>query len=95
MDLPSRPVVAGDYATAAIAFMAATISGYASRVGSRAMQAELVRLLESACGRVLGKPTVGVVIPQESWASGIGVLSDDTHAEIREQIDAFLAMLDA
>ena len=94
IDWLSRPVVAGDYDSTAIAGMSATVSGCAGRSGSRTMQAQLVRLLQSVRVQVLDKPTVGVVIPAESWMTDVLTLGDDTHAEIREQIDAFLKMLD-
>jgi NAD(P)H-dependent FMN reductase len=94
IDWLSRPVVAGDYDSTAIAGMSATVSGCAGRSGSRTMQAQLVRLLQSVRVQVLDKPTVGVVIPAESWMTDVLTLGDDTHAEIREQIDAFLKMPD-
>ena len=94
IDWMSRPIVAGDYGSVAIAGMAATVSGCAGRSGSRTMQAQLVQLLKSVRVQVLDKPTVGVVIPAESWATDVLTIGDDTLAEIREQIDAFLKMLD-
>lgn len=94
VDWMSRPVVPRDYGTVAIAGKAATVSGCAGRSGSRTMQTQLVRLLESVRARVMAEPTVGVVIPAESWASDVLALSDADHDAIRTQADAFLAFLD-
>ena len=95
IDWLSRPVVAGDYDTVPIAGKAATVSGCAGQSGSRTMQTQLVRLLESVRARVMPEPTVGVVIPAESWASDVLALGDDDRAAIRAQAGAFLARLDA
>lgn len=94
IDWMSRPVVAGDYDTVAIAGKAATVSGCAGRSGSRTMQDRLCQLLESVRVEVMADPTVGVVIPGESWATDVLALTDDDFAAIRAQVDAFLAFLD-
>lgn len=93
IDWLSRPVVAGDYTTVAIAGKHATISGCAGKSGSRNMQAQLVALLTSVRVQVLDEPKVGVVISGESWASDVLVLDEEDFEAIREQADAFLAML--
>ncbi|MDO4537411.1 MAG: NADPH-dependent FMN reductase [Coriobacteriales bacterium] len=94
VDWLSRPVVAGDYNTVAIAGKAVTVSGCAGRSGSRTMQAQLTKLLGSVRARVLEEPTVGVVIPGESWASDELVLSESDHAAIAEQINSFINFMD-
>ncbi len=94
VDWMSRPVVAGDYDTVAIAGKLATVSGCAGRSGSRTMQAQLTKLLGSVRAQVMDEPTVGVVIPGESWASDVLVLTDDDHAAIAEQVAAFLGRMD-
>ena len=94
VDWMSRPVVAGDYGTVAIAGKAATVSGCAGRSGSRTMQAQLCKLLESVRVNVMAKPTVGITIPSASWASDVLTLTDEDHASIRAQADAFLAFLE-
>lgn len=91
IDWMSRPVVAGDYGTVVIADKCATVSGCAGKSGSRTMQAQLVSLLKSARVNVMDTPTVGVIIPGESWATDILTLTDDDRAAIREQVEAFLA----
>lgn len=93
IDWMSRPVVAGDYDTVAIAGKTATLSGCAGKSGSRTMQAQLTTLLESVRVNVMDKPTVGVVIPGESWATDVLTLTDEGYAAISEQVDAFLALL--
>lgn len=94
VDWMSRPVVAQDYSTVAIAGKAATVSGCAGRSGSRTMQAQLCKLLESVRANVMAEPTVGVVIPGASWASNVLALTEEDHAAIRAQADAFLAFLE-
>lgn len=95
VDWLSRPVVAGDYDTVAIAGKVATVSGCAGRSGSRTMQGNLVTLLESVRVNVMAEPTVGIVIPAESWMSNVLTFTDDDRYDIREQVDAFLAFLEA
>ena len=56
------------------------------------MQAQLVKLLESVRVNVMDKPTVGVIIPGESWATDVLTLTDDDRKAIREQVEAFLAI---
>lgn len=92
IDWMSRPVVAGDYGTVTIADKFATVSGCAGKSGSRTMQAQLVKLLESVRVNVMDKPTVGVIIPGESWATDVLTLTDDDRKAIREQVEAFLAI---
>ena len=93
VDWLSRPVVARDYSTVVIAGKAATVSGCAGRSGSRTMQGQLVKLLESVRARVLAEPTVGVAIPAESWATDVLTLVEADRAAIHEQAEAFLALL--
>lgn len=94
VDWLSRPVVAGDYDSVCIAGKAATLSGCAGRSGSRNMQAQLCQLLESVRVQVMASPTVGIIIPGESWTTDVLTLTDEDLASIREQADAFLAQLE-
>lgn len=95
VDWLSRPMVAGDYSTVAIAGKHATVSGCAGRSGSRTMQQTLVTLLASVRAEVMDEPTVGVVIPAQSWATDVLELTDADREAIRAQVDAFLAVLEA
>lgn len=94
VDWMSRPVVAGDYDTVAIAGKAATVCGAAGKSGSRTMQGNLCRLLEGVRVNVMAEPTVGVQIPGPSWASDVLELSDPDRADIKTQVAAFLAFLE-
>lgn len=94
VDWMSRPVVARDYSTVAIAGKAVTVSGCAGKSGSRRMQTQLVKLLESVRARVMPDPTVGVVIPSEAWSTDILTLTEAERTAIRTQADAFLNLLD-
>lgn len=94
IDWLSRPVVAGDYDTVAIAGKAATLSGAAGKSGSRTMQGNLCSLLEGVRVNVMVQPTVGVPIPGPSWVSDVLQLSDADRAEIAKQAAAFLAFLE-
>ena len=94
IDWLSRPVVAGDYDTVAIAGKAATVSGAAGKSGSRTMQGNLCGLLEGVRTRVMAEPTVGVQIPGPSWASDVLELSDADRAGIAQQAAAFLAFIE-
>ncbi|MDO4796479.1 MAG: NADPH-dependent FMN reductase [Coriobacteriales bacterium] len=93
IDWLSRPVVAGDYSTVAIAGKAATVSGAAGKSGSRTMQGNLCSLLEGVRASVMAEPTVGVQIPGPSWASNVLELSDADQASIVEQVAAFLEFI--
>lgn len=93
IDWLSRPVVAGDYNTAAIAGKAVTVSGAAGKSGSRTMQANLCGLLTGVRANVMAEPTVGVQIPGPSWASNVLELSDADQASIAEQAASFLAFI--
>lgn len=95
VDWLSRPMVAGDYSTVAIAGKHVTVSGCAGKSGSRTMQKQLVALLASVRAQVVDDQTVGVVIPAQSWATDILELTDADHEAIRAQVDAFLAALEA
>ena len=95
IDWWSRPQVAGDYGTVAIAGKTATVSGAAGKSGSRTMQANLCRLLEGVRANVLTEPTVGVQIPGPSWASDVLELGEVDHAAILRQTEAFLTLLEA
>lgn len=94
VDWWSRPVVAGDYGTVAIAGKAATVSGAAGRSGSRTMQGNLCALLEGVRASVMTQPTAGVQIPGPSWGTDVLELSDADRAAIAEQVAAFLAFLE-
>ncbi len=94
IDWLSRPVVAGDYGTVAIAGKGATVSGAAGRSGSCTMQGNLCNLLEGVRANVMARPTVGVQIPGPSWGSDVLELSDADRANIAEQAAAFLAFLE-
>ena len=93
VDWLSRPVVAGDYDTVAIAGKAATVSGCAGRSGSRTMQTQLCKLLESVRANVMAAPTVGIVIPGESWATDVITFTDEDRSAIVTQADEFLAFI--
>lgn len=95
VDWLSRPMVAGDYNTVAIAGKHVTVSGCAGKSGSRTMQGQLAALLSSVRAEVMDEPTVGVVIPAQSWATDVLELADADHEAISAQVDAFLAALEA
>ena len=93
LDWLSRPVVAGDRATAVTRGKRLALSsaaGSSAGAGARAKLAELAAALQMD---LMGEPQVGVRLDRRAFETDVLALTDEARSELAAEADAFLAYL--
>lgn len=94
IDWLSRPVVAGDRSTAAIAGKKVALSsaaGSSAGAGSRGM---LSKLMVAVNANLMQEPQVGVKLDRSAFETDVLALSTEDRNALAAQADAFLAYLE-
>ena len=91
LDWLSRPLVPNDWERgSAVKGKHVTISGAAGKSGAAGVRKQLSALLEIMSTKLIGGQGCGISLDAAAFQSGILNLSEERHAAIREQAEAFL-----
>ncbi|MBQ6395743.1 MAG: NAD(P)H-dependent oxidoreductase [Atopobiaceae bacterium] len=94
IDWMSRPSDPADRKSPSVlAGKKATTSGCAGRSASRNVQGKLTDLFKVLRMQVLDAPTVGIVLDGQAFSTDVLTLTEEDHAAIAAQVEAFLEFI--
>jgi chromate reductase len=93
-DWLSRPMVKGDYATAAATGKKITVSNIAGKSTGAGSRAKLVELFGKIRMIVMDQPLTGLAIPPAAFGGAPLTFTDEQKAQLKTQAEAFLKFIE-
>ena len=94
LDWLSRPMDMSDFQNpSAVLGKKVAISGCGGKNMTQSCRAKLTELLDFMKMELMHEPQTGIALGMEAWTKGEFALSDEQCAELRRQVDAFLAFI--